>query len=336
MGGKFFKNEHGDFLAQRIPTSHIPILTKKAMSLFYPFFEKMEMIISKNALEKKDDHGDLDFVCLVKDNKREDLRQYCEERNILIGHNGPMEHILFPFDDKNNYQIDLIITGDEENYKTFVYFYGKDVTFNSIVGQFARSMDYIFSTDGFFRLVKDARKQNRKFLLTKDLETAYKILMLEEVSDDVLFESPQAFADWIESSPRFDSETFRNAHNVKSHRDARKDTFCNEVYQILDATEIKATVPYYKIDFSEGKIDLNKSLDFEKKILGEEIVEKLLEYIKKLSFVKKPIISGDLIVKLGYPQGPIVGKIIQAVSSRFSEEDSDEDKIDFIKREFQL
>ena len=335
MGGKFFKGLDGTPLGSRIPNFLVNDLTKRAMSLFAPFCEKMEMIISDISLKKKKDHGDIDFVCLPKPNGREDIRQYCKERGIPVGANGPMEHILFPIEKTLAYQIDLIFSSDPETYETIKYFYGKDITYNSIVGQFARSIGYIFSTDGFFRLVRDARKQNRKFLLIKNLKLAYGILGLVETPDEILFKSPETFADWIASSPRFDSNKFVRAHNKNAHRDAKKDTFCDQVYQILDSSGIVSSIPFYNIDFTK-EVDLEKALEFEKPILGDDIAEKLLEFLKNLSFVKTPIISGDVIISLGYPAGPMIGKIIQTVSARFSVEDSEEDKIRFIKENFPI
>ena len=64
MGGKFFKNQEGVSLCERIPTEAIPVLTEQIIVNFAGFFDQIEMVVSENALRTKTDHGDLDFVCL--------------------------------------------------------------------------------------------------------------------------------------------------------------------------------------------------------------------------------------------------------------------------------
>jgi len=341
MGGKFFavgdKNP-----CIRIPTEYLQPMAESVLETFSSFFDKMEMVTSPDQFDKKD-HGDIDFVCLVSDDQREKLRKFLGSTGYMFGHNGPMEHIAFPFkggfEGRNikTYQIDLIFAGDPKTYETIRYFYSRPITMNSVVGQFARSLGYLFSTEGFFLLVKDAKKQNRKILLTRDLEVSYNIMQLPEFDDKEIFKSPEAFSQWIQSSPRFDSERFQGSHNRKSHRDSYSDSFCSQVYKILDECGQKSDIKVHDVDFSENpEIDLNEAMSYEIGILGPEIVQKMMEQLAKFKQFKKPIISGDTILRLGYPQGKLVGSIIQAVSERFKEEDSEEDMIFFVKETFPL
>jgi hypothetical protein len=66
------------------------------------------------------------------------------------------------------------------------------------------------------------------------------------------------------------------------------------------------------------------------------IVDKLMKKLEEYKNKNKPIISGDVILKLGYPQGKKIGEIIQAVSKKFTIEDPEEDKIKFIKENFPI
>jgi hypothetical protein len=337
MGGKFFINKNGENPCERIQAAMVPDLISSSMGLLHRFFDTVEPVTCVDILPKEN-HGDLDFVVMTKPGERESFREYCKDMNIPIGSNGPMEHIAFPFSsneiDRHVFQIDLIFSG-KNNYETIKHFYSKNLTFNSTIGQFARSLGYIFSVNGFFLLVKDARKQNRKFLLTEDLEVSYKILQLPPFTNEQIFESPEAFAAWIMASPRFDTKSFLESHNTKSHRDARRENFCSKVYEILDNCGKKATIKFSHIDFT-GEVDLNKALAFEIEILGKNIVENLLEKIKEYEEVASPIIRGETIIEMGYPEGPIIGKIIQDVSSYFDEETTEEEIKKYILGKYKI
>ena len=337
MGGKFFIDKKGENPCERIPTETIPDLISASMGLLSRFFNTIEPVTCVDIIPK-DDHGDLDFVVMTNDIERECFRNYCKYMNIQIGSNGPMEHIAFPFSsdgiDRHIFQIDLIFSG-KSNYKTIKHFYSRPSTFNSVIGQFARSLGYIFSTNGFFLLVKDARKQNRKFLLTEDLSVSYEILQLPPFTDKQIFESPEAFAAWIMSSPRFDAGAFLGSHNVKSHRDAKREDFCSKVYDILDNCGKKSTIPFFNIDFS-NEVDLDKALAFEKEILGKDVGEKLIEKMKEYKAVVAPIIRGETVIPMGYPVGPKIGEIIQDVSKTFTKETSEEEIRNYIYGKYQL
>ena len=341
MGGKFFAKD-GINPCSRIPTEDMPLLIDKVLHMFSGFFYKMEPVTCIDLLPKKD-HGDLDFVCLVSEqhgkSQRDVMREYLIERGFQFGHNGPMEHIALPFTvpDKDDIlvQIDLIFAGSQRRFDTLKYFYSRPIVWNSVIGQFARSLGYIFSTNGFFLLIKDARKQNRKILLTKDLEASYDILKLKDIKDEEIFASPESFCDWIRSSDRFDSDFFKKSHNVNSHRDARRNPWCDKVYEILDGCGQKTNIPVHFVDFSKGEeIDLDEAMQYEISILGTEIVHDMLEQLAKFRDVKRPVLSGDVLIELGYPQGKIIGQILQEVAKNFTVEDSEEDKISFVKERF--
>lgn len=340
MGGKFFAS--GDKNpCSRIPTEYFQGIADKAISVFSHFFDKMEIVTSPDILEKED-HGDIDFVCLVSGNQRDELRKFLGSRGYLFGHNGPMEHIAILYNggiggrDMVLYQIDLIFSGDPKKYETIKYFYSRSKSFNSVLGQFARSLGYIFSTDGFFLLVKDARKQNRRILLTRDLEVSYEIMKLPEFDDKEIFKSPEAFSAWIKSSPRFDSERFVESYNRKSHRDSYSDSFCSQVYEILDECGQKSDIPIHSMDFTKENLDISKAMKYEIDVLGKQIINQTLERLKRYETFKKQIISGNVILELGYLQGKLVGMIIQAVSKKFKEGDPEEDMVAFIKEKFPL
>jgi len=342
MGGKFFKEENGNNPCRRIPTNRIGEVATIMSPILKRFFQKVSLV-TNDGFEEKEDHGDIDFVVLGEGT--DSLREFCDENNIQHGSNGPMEHLAFPCTEEEEnrcYQIDVIVCGNQQKYDNYVYFYSKPIYFNSVVGQFARSLGYLFSSEGFFLLVTDARKQRRRILLTENIDIGLEVMILDKKRSEQPFKKPKDFAEWICSSPRFFSHGFVNSHNVKSHRDAKRNDFCSMVYDILDETliaENKSINPGH-IDFSENpKLDLNSFLNNERLILGDDVGDRVLRQLEEFEKVKKPLIRGNKIMDLGIPQGHIIGEILQDVAKEFDgreEEDGMEEKIiEYVKEKYQ-
>lgn len=338
MGGKTFKDKQGNPEASRIPTRHLKQLEIDVVKMFHQFAEFIEMVTCQDILPKET-HGDIDFVILSLKNGRENIRKLCQLNGYKTFANGPMEHILYKFKPEHeasyNCQIDLIFSENKVKYETLKYFYSKPSSFNSVVGHYARSLGYKFSVDGFLLHATDKRKQNRYIKLTDDLSRAYYIMYLNEPDNDFIFDSPENFASWIMSSPRFDTKSFTANYNMKAHRDTYNDDFCAKVYKYCNLCDIKSKIPITDIDFSkESKYDFKELLIREKEVLGEDIYDKIVEQIDEWSKKAIQIISGKEIMDLGIPQGPLIGKIIDDVSSKFTLEDKKEDIIEYILRSY--
>lgn len=335
MGGKAFKDHLGNNPASRIPTENIEELKNRVLNYFALCFEKIEMVTSPNLFNKQD-HGDLDFVVI---GNKDNLRKKSEVLNnslpdYFYSHpvyqkafktfcNGNMEHLLFPWiseDKVDLYQIDFIYCRDELQYQTSKFFYEQPSSFNSLIGQFARSLGYKFSTEGLLLHITDKRKENYYILMHRELSVIMKLLCLEMPNFDHIYSRAQNFADWLTSSPRYDSELMKKNFNMNSHRDARREKFCQDVYNILDKQNIQASIPPTKINFSQENFDLNETLKFERNILGDEIADKVLAECEKRRLIVEPIMSGDILLEMGF-SGKIIGEILQDVSKKFSAQD---------------
>ena len=88
------------------------------------------------------------------------------------------------------------------------------------------------------------------------------------------------------------------------------------------------------VDYTKGDIDPHEAMKYEISILGDEVVAHMLEQLAKFKAVKVPVISGDVLIEMGYPQGPLIGKIIGMVSGVFTADDPMEDKIAYVKSRF--
>lgn len=332
MGGKFFKDQNGQSKTKRIPKALIYPITNEIIKEFSSLFDKMEMIISAHSYQKKEDHGDIDFICLLYENEDE-FYNYVKVKNIQYGSNGPMRHIIYYYNNQP-YQIDFIVTGDPEQYEIYKFFYSKDLAFNSVIGHFARSIGYKFSTRGLMLHITDKRKQNRNIVISKDLKKIFELLMIEEPSYEYIFEKPENFAKWIMTSPRFDTELFKSKHNTKAHRDAYRDPFCNKIYKILFESNIKAKYPPTIIKFNKEDVNIKEKLKIESQILKEDIYEKIIKTLEKYDAKIQAVVNGKDLITMGFKQGPIIGKILSDINCKFNNEKDKEKILKYIRKKY--
>jgi len=315
MGGKVFKTKDEFNPAQRIPTSIIKEISEAVVKEFSCFFKRLESLISPDIYYKKD-HGDVDVLGVPFSDTGEKLQKYCEEKRYLYKKNGPMRHILYPFGEKLH-QVDFIFSG-EDSFEIQKQFYKYPVVMNCILGHVARSLYYKFSSKGLYLLITDKKGQRHLFPLTKDITKIFDLLMLDKKSDYELFQSSTTFANWIMSSPRFDNKAFKVSENTRSHRDARSDPFCTEVYSILENSDQKATIPGERINFSNPEFNISKVLDMESDLFGDDLRQRISDFCTEKEKKAEKVINGRVILEMGYPQGPIIGEIIKAIKSKFS------------------
>lgn len=366
MGGRVFINkETGENPVFRIPSDRLVPIAQTFMHHYAEFFERIEFVTPPD-LQNKEDHGDIDFVALPKDShSREALRKEFDKTRqkfldlpdhpnqpLFAGErehvkatpaykwvsNGRMDHFCYPdptvYGFGSLHQMDVIWANGPNDFKNKVFFYSNPTTFNAVLGHFARSIGYKFSDLGLHVHVTDRRKQNFFAYLTDELEKMMQILMLPMPDLKFIFEKPENFVAWITSSAKFDSRLFEDHHNNRSHRDSKKDSFCEEVYRQLQESNCKAAVPPVKIDFADEDPDLDAKLQVEKLVLGSKIVQRVMDQIEERSKIATPVISGSDLISWGFQPGPDFKTIIQDVSEKFSVEDSLDDKRQYVESKY--
>jgi hypothetical protein len=328
MGGKtFIKDDINP--ASRIDVDDVSDIFQALEEQFGHFFHEFDLAEDEEyATNVKKDLGDLDIIVRpLEPSVRKEIRELCEGSYMLTKVNGPMEHILFPYKGFH-YQIDLIFCKDEKEFKSQKFFYSRPITFNAILGHLARSIGYKFSTEGLLLRVVSKSGQTSYINVCKDPERSLKILGFSEIPDgSEIYESPESFAAWIMSSPRFDSKAFFSSHNKQSHRDSKQDEFCRKVYLILDNVNIKSEIPPANVNYQEDPdLLLMKTLAHEyKHIYYSECkaVEAFgKEEIAKNTNQEKFLISGKNLCRWGYKSGPIFQVILRDITARFNENTS--------------
>ncbi len=325
MGGKTFKKDDIN-PASRIDLNDVSDIYDALEEQIGHFYHQFVLAEDEDyTASVKEDVGDIDIIVRpLEFSVRKEVREMFEGLHMLTETNGPFDHVLFPFKGKH-YQIDLIYCKDEKEFNGHKFFYSRPTTFNAILGHLARSIGYKFSTDGLKLRVTNKTGQINYVTVCKDPERSLKILGFDKIPNgSELYESPQNFAAWIMSSPRFDTDLFSFVSNQQSHRDSEKDDFCQKAYTILDHSEIKSIIVRPCINYQDDpEINLQDALPFEwKHIYWQEI--KAIEKFGKEEEKPDPkfLISGKALLRWGYKGGPIFKTIQRDVTARFNENTS--------------
>ncbi len=264
----------------------------------------------------KSDTGDMDVI--VNPYNRNTWKADFEERfkKYIVAKisNGPQLMCVMKdlIGDGNQYMIDFILA--KENSFDYRKKYSKFGTIiPAVVGSFARSLRYKFDQNQLALRMLSAKGNYHNIPLTSDFSTTLKILMLDPVpfDNDKLYE-PEQVANWVTSSPRFDSDTWRKppnpdgqtivTKNKKSHRAIKQKPIVQTAYTLIDSTEKKATW-----DNSDYKI--------ERELLGSLFIDNVIARVNEIEKKEDKVITGNDIIKhLGVKPGPEVGKILSYIS----------------------
>ncbi len=294
----------------RIPLEEFHELAEKVRQLLTPHGQVFIPDAVKKSINKEAT-GDLDvfFVPKEKNWKQNVLKVF---PNVVAQvSNGPqLMLVVRGLINDNQYMIDVILSNNKE--WNFVQFHhGHGVTLPVLIGAFARSLGYKFSRDGLYRRIKNPQGNFRNLLLTHDPKVAMKILGLDSDVDSSVLYASETLAQWIVSSSRFDSRAWRiepndngtsiQVKNNKSHRAARKKEEVQIALAIVDQSNKQSNVP--------------NNLEVERKILGDQYIDLMLEKINQIEEKKQPVLTGSEIMQLlNIPPGPEVGKWVKFLS----------------------
>lgn len=316
---QFVENEETKGAFKSFPIESQPV--RIPLGKFYELAEKVRQLLAPHgevfipdAVRKsinKDTTGDLDvFFVPNKDNWKETVSNAFPNIVAKVSNGPQLMLVVKGLIDDNQYMVDVILSNQKE--WDFVQFHhGHGVILPVILGSFARSLGYKFSRDGLYRRVQDPKGNFKNLLLTHDPKVAMKILGLDSDIDYSILYTPETIAQWVVSSPRFDSRAWRSepnddgltiqVKNNKSHRAARKKEEVQSAFKIIDQSNKQSNVP--------------NNLEVERKILGDQYIDSMLEKINQVEEKKQPVLTGSEIMQLlNIPPGPEVGKWVKFLS----------------------
>jgi hypothetical protein len=244
---------------------------------------------------------------------RQDVAKLFNRYIIASISNGPqLMTVMQGLIDNNPYMIDIILSkeGSFEYRKKYAEF---GTIIPAALGSFARSLHYKYDQNGLYGRYRDSKGNYHNILLTNDYNTAMAILMLDTtpVEQQKLF-SPEQVAEWIASSPRFDSSVWKAkpiatdgitivVKNRKSHRAAKTKPEVKATYLLLDKTNKTSTWN-------------NENYKIERMVLGDEFVENVIRQIGEMAKKADVVISGKEVMDiLKIAPGPKVGAILKYI-----------------------
>jgi hypothetical protein len=279
-----FKDYPKEQQPARIPMHLFPALAEKVKGLLLPYGQVFIPDATKKST--KTTTGDLDVLYIPNDPKNwQATVQKAIPGIVAVKTNalGAMTDtpnqlmmVVKGLVDENQYMIDVLLTSEQEKeFKQLYFKFGPIVP--AILGSFARMLGYKFAADGLYIRRRDSKNNYHNIKLTNDPETALKIFKLDSsIVDTEQLYDPVGVANWVMSSPRFDSERWRNppsddgitvvVQNHKAHRAAKKKPEVILTYQILDNSNKKGT---WRDD----------NLEIERQILGNQFVDNILKQI---------------------------------------------------------
>jgi len=308
-----FKNFPPEQRPVRIPVSVYDELAECVAERISKKFHSFVPSIKKT--NGREDAGDLDVFLdpINRQTWRDDLRAIFAENIVAELSNGPQQMFVMEglIDDKK-YMIDFILA--EEGSFDYRKKYSKFGTIiPAVVGSFARSLLYKFDQNKFSLRLISKKGNFHNIPLTRDFDTALKILMLDPrpFYEDRLY-SAEEVAAWIIASPRFDSTEWHRPHsskgqtittkNKKSHRAIKIKPDVQKAYDIIDAVSKTATWDNY-------------GYKIERKLLGDSFVDGVIKSADEIEKKDLNSVSGEDVMEiLGIPSGPEVGIALKSVA----------------------
>lgn len=261
----------------------------------------------------KTDTGDMDIFLnpSCRNTWKDDLKTIFKNYIVAEISNGPQQMFVMNICG-NRYMIDFILAKEGSfDYRKKYSKFGTIIP--AVVGSFARSLLYKFDQNELSLRLKSKKGNFHNIPLTKDFDTALKILGLDPIPfyEDRLYTAEEVAA-WVLGSPRFDSIAWHTPHssngqtittkNKKSHRAIKIKPNVQLAYDLIDRAEIKASWD-------------NTGFKIERMLLGDDFIDAAILKAEELEKSKEKIISGREVMNiLGISEGKLVGGILSHIS----------------------
>lgn len=265
--------------------------------------------------KNKESHGDMDILVLLNDKF-----SFKEKMELIETHFNPTDIIknsdCWSFD-YQELQIDLIFT-PEENWETSQVFFAYN-DLGNLMGKIFHKFSLKYGFDGVKYVLRtnDNSRVLKEFVLTKDMEKAFKFIGLSWEKFQEGFTDIKEIFDYVIGSPYFSSESFKleNLNAINKKRNARR-----KVYQ----------------EFVEYTKDIEKNFVFKSKdtylpiinaYFSEANLLSEIQKIKELEMLKqetKKMFNGNLIQEI-YPSlegkglGLEIGGFVKYIKNRYNQ-----------------
>lgn len=242
-----------------------------------------------------------------------ELERMLQTENCLVAGEGSHKHYLVGHKRKD-YHVVLDLLRDREEFEESRAKSEYPAIVGVMMGQLARSLGYRLG--GVLELCATGRDGDPQLIpLTEDHGHMFALLDVPKT----YVPSPEGIAAYITGSSRFDVEAWNAAGDLAKIKDLVNNPLFKKAMDLVTASDKRAEGAATVLDLSAEGVDVRTALAREIGIIGEgvvEAVEKAAAAVPK----RKRLISGKMLMRMGYKPGKLMGEILDAVSKNFGEE----------------
>jgi hypothetical protein len=303
--------------AERIQKSEYDSIIVELQNTFCDSFFKLQ---PAEQLEDKKSFGDIDLVCFPKSPINElYFKNILSTKLLEYSRNGHVHSSLIQLESGKQIHVDFIQSKDKADFERKYMYYSKGHV-SSMIGMFAKKLNFKYGTEGFFKRFQDKRGNWHDILVSENLRDGLSIIGLEpEVFDNI--HNIDDIALFISQSPLFDSSYFVSENLARRDRESMKRSPAED-YLVQKVREVSKT---------RQVVDENELF---KKLFPTKYDHfiKESERIDRETYTKGAL-TGEVVMKaFEIKPGPIVGKILKFINDNFPDhEDLTEEIITAVK-----
>lgn len=271
--------------------------------------EVFKKLAPTEQLNDKESFGDLDLISLTDAEYDEDFFRNIFGESLLQYHyeeprpfrdtaGSHTYNLLVRLESGKQIQVDFIKAANEGDFERKSIYYSKG-HLSSIIGMMARKLNFRYGTEGFFKRYQDSKNQWHSVLITGNLTEGMRILGLDPAAYEKIT-TLDDIAEFVASSPYFDSSYFQTKNMVRRDREVAKR------YASQDYIREQLAEKGQKREI-EDEDKLSRSLFPEK---HREYLEKAKE-IEQRIHTKKAVNGNTIMETLGLDPGPQVGAVLE-------------------------
>lgn len=304
--------------AQRVTSDELQNIVNELRQKIGQHFLAFEPVKS---LASKPNHGDIDILVVPTYDISRVLAADLNGDVLDYRKNGPTHSFLYRSDIGKTVHIDLIVSKDLTSLQTKLCYYSLN-DFSAIVGIVAKKLHFKYGTEGFFKRFQDKKGIWHDLLITEDLMLGLEILGFSRPNYYAI-SSPDDIIQFILENPMVDSKFFER-DNLDA-RDRQSENLRPMLQYILDT--IRSGIRTARTIDDEDHFFKSLCPDLYQKVEDEKIE------INNRTYQMSCRYDGHWVMKeFGLRPGPQIGKILKAMSDRFTCLDtaSEDEVADFV------
>lgn len=293
--------------AERVQKTEYNSIIAEIQNTFQDDFFELK---SAEQLEDKKSFGDIDMICFPKSPIQElYFKNILGARLLEYRRNGHVHSCLIKLESGKQIHVDFIQSKNNADFERKYMYYSKGHT-SSVIGMFAKKLNFKYGTGGFFKRFQDKRGNWHDILVSENLRDGLSMMGLDSEAFDNIH-NVDNIAPFISQSLLFDSSYFVSENLTRRDRESVKRSQMED-YLVQKIRDINKT----------------RQIDDENELFRKLFPTQYDHFIKESERIdretyKTGAINGEMIMKtFEIKPGPVVGKILKFIGDNYSNEDS--------------